>query len=85
MMDPGGITFAEFIMSLGANAAAMLGADDAERVIGHVDLVQVAQHIDILRMLKLKTEGNLEEEEGRLLETLIYDLQMRYLEISKKQ
>ena len=84
-MDTGGITFAEFIMSLGANAAAMLGPDEDERVTGRVDLVQAAQHIDILRMLKRKTEGNLEEDEGRLLETLIYDLQIRYLEVSKRQ
>lgn len=84
-MDASRITFAEFIMSLGANAAAMLGEDEGELVGSHVDLVQAAQHIDILRMLKSKTEGNLEEEEGRLLETLIYDLQMRYLEVSKKQ
>lgn len=84
-MDTGGITFAEFIMSLGANAAAMLGPDEPERVTSHVDLVQAAQHIDILRMLKRKTGGNLEEEEERLLETLIYDLQIRYLEVSKRQ
>ena len=84
-MDPGGITFAEFIMSLGANAAAMLGQDETEMVSSRVDLVQAAQHIDILRMLKNKTEGNLEEEEGRLLETLIYDLQIRYLEVSRRQ
>lgn len=84
-MDSGGITFAEFVMSLGANAAAMLGAEEDERVSSHVDLVQAAQHIDILRMLKDKTEGNLAEEEGRLLETLIYDLQIRYLEVSKRQ
>jgi hypothetical protein len=34
-------------------------------------------------MLHLKTLGNLDSEEGRLLEGVLYELHLRYVEISK--
>jgi hypothetical protein len=41
------------------------------------------QTIDTLEMLHLKTLGNLDSEEGRLLEGVLYELHLRYVEISK--
>lgn len=79
----GGIGFGEFVLSLGTNAAVLLGGDDPERVASKADLGAAAQYIDILRMLKEKTRDNLEAEETHLLDTLLYDLQMRYLEVMK--
>lgn len=35
--------------------------------------------IDTLRILKDKTEGNLEPEEKKLFEDILYDLKMKYL------
>ena len=78
------ITFSEFAMSVGMNAMAMLD-QDGDLVPAKADLLQAAQHIDILRMLRAKTAGNLEEEEQKLLDSLIYDLQMRYLEVARAQ
>lgn len=80
---PGGIGFGEFVLSLGTNAAVLLGGEDPERVASKADLGAAAQYIDILRMLKEKTQDNLDTEETRLLDTLLYDLQMRYLEVMK--
>jgi hypothetical protein len=37
--------------------------------------------IDILGILKDKTRGNLEQAEERLLEAVLYDLRMKYVEI----
>ncbi|MBK6685578.1 MAG: DUF1844 domain-containing protein [Deltaproteobacteria bacterium] len=61
----------------------LLGGEDPERVASKSDLGAAAQYIDILRMLKEKTQDNLDTEETRLLDTLLYDLQMRYLEVMK--
>lgn len=80
---PTGIGFGEFVLSLGTNAAVLLGGEDPERVASKADLGAAAQYIDILRMLKEKTRDNLDTEETRLLDTLLYDLQMRYLEVMK--
>ena len=37
----------------------------------------------MLGMLQDKTRGNLTEEEGQLLESMLYDLRMRYVAESK--
>jgi hypothetical protein len=38
----------------------------------------------MLIMLKEKTQGNLSEEEGKLLEQLTYELQMKFVAKNKK-
>lgn len=78
------ISFSEFAMSIGMNAMAMLDTE-GDLVPAKADLLQAAQHIDILRMLKSKTTGNVDESERKLLDALIYDLQMRYLEVARQQ
>ncbi len=40
------------------------------------------QTIDILAMLQEKTEGNLSEQESKLLGNILYDLRMRYVKAS---
>jgi hypothetical protein len=43
----------------------------------------LARHtIDSLEMLQDKTRGNLDVEETRLLESLLYELRMRFVEAS---
>ncbi len=80
------VSFSEFVLGLGANAAHMLGADDdAQEVAARADLLTAAQHIDILAMLQHKTRGNLDEDEQKLLESMLYDLRMRYLEVARAQ
>ncbi|MFH1825086.1 MAG: DUF1844 domain-containing protein [Candidatus Firestonebacteria bacterium] len=49
------------------------------------DLVQAKSTIDILRMFKEKTKGNLSKEENDLIEQIIYTLQLNYAdELSKE-
>jgi hypothetical protein len=45
-----------------------------------LDLDQARTAIDILLMLRDKTKGNRTEQESRLLEELVYDLQMRFVQ-----
>jgi len=48
------------------------------------DLEQAQFSIDLLDMLKAKTEGNLSEDETRLLDHAIKELKMNYMEEMKK-
>jgi len=48
------------------------------------NLEAAKQTIDILGILKDKTKGNLSDEEDRLLESLLYELRMRYVRESGK-
>ena len=44
-----------------------------------VDLEQAREAIDVLLLLRDKTSGNRTEPESRLLEEIVYDLQMRFV------
>lgn len=48
------------------------------------DLVQAQFSIDILDMLKAKTEGNLSEYESKYLDNLLGQLKLNYLDEMKK-
>jgi len=49
----------------------------------HLDLNQAREAIDLLLLLRDKTAGNRTEPESRLLEQLLYGLQMRYVEATR--
>jgi hypothetical protein len=49
----------------------------------HVDLDRARSAIDILVMLREKTQGNRTEQESRLLEEIVYDLQMRFVQSTR--
>ena len=83
--QPFKIDFSTFIMSLTSSAFYHLGdIADPETGKTETNLPAVQQTIEMLIMLKEKTEGNLSEEEGKLLEQLIYELQMKFMKKSKK-
>ena len=44
------------------------------------DLEQAKYSIDLLDILKGKMHGNLTDEEQKLIDTMLYDLRMRYVE-----
>ena len=62
-------------------ADASIGRADPETGQSASPNLSVArQTIDAIEMLKEKTRGNLDEEETKLLEELLYELHMRYVE-----
>lgn len=77
--------FASLAISLGHSALYHLGlvADPESGKKGARNLALARQTIDILEMLEEKTRGNLSADEARLLEELLYDLRMRFVEASK--
>lgn len=79
------IDFSTLILSLTSSAFYHLGdMPDPKSGEKKVDLAAVKQTIDILIMLKEKTKGNLSEDEKKLMEQLIYELQMKYVAYGKK-
>ena len=48
------------------------------------DLEQARSAIDVLLMLRDKTHGNRTEQESRLLEEIVYDLQMRFVRAARE-
>jgi Domain of unknown function (DUF1844) len=76
--------FSTFILSLGSSALIHLGdleapGEDAKRR----DLPMAKHTIDLLTLLRQKTKSNLTPEEDKLLDSLLYDLRLRYVEAVK--
>ena len=79
------VDFSTFVMSLAANALHHMGfSPQGEKQQGEVNLSMAAYTIDIIDMLKTKTKGNLSETEERLLDSLLYELKIKYVEVSKR-
>jgi hypothetical protein len=80
------INFSAFVISLSTQALMHLG-EIADPVSGKVetDVPVAKQMIDIVAMLKDKTRGNLNASEDRLLEDILFDLRMKYVEAVKKR
>ena len=81
-----GISFAQFILSLGTTAAVHFGdlPDPVSGERGETNLVGAAQMIELLSLLQAKTEGNLDPAESKLLEDLLYDLRMRFVQAQQQ-
>ncbi|MGH7277271.1 MAG: DUF1844 domain-containing protein [Candidatus Rokuibacteriota bacterium] len=58
-------------------------ARSAVAAMGAADLDQAADAIDLLLLLREKTEGHRTDEETRALEDLLYDVQLRYVSAKK--
>lgn len=80
------VNFSTFLLSL-SSAAMMYFGDIADPVSQQKtkNLALAKQHIDILALLQEKTKGNLTAEEENLLEELLYNLRMRYIQERKKR
>jgi len=79
------IDFSTFVFSLTSSAFYNLG-DMPDPMTGKTEtnLPAVQQTIDMLNMLKEKTKGNLTDEEAKLMDQMIYELQMKYVEKTRK-
>lgn len=75
-------SFVNFLSTLATNAAAALGAMP-HPVTGQrsLDLDTGKYWLDVLGMLREKTQGNLHPQESRLLESLLGDLRMQYVQL----
>lgn len=80
------LDFTTFILSLSHSALLHLGETphpDTNAVERSLPLAR--QSIDLLGLLEEKTKGNLTGDEERLLTQILFDLRMRYLELTKNE
>ena len=79
------IDFSMLVLSLSQTALLHLGEgtdpDDGKPHPRNLPLAR--QTIDMLGMLQEKTKGNLDGQEERLIDQVLYDLRMRFVEVSK--
>jgi hypothetical protein len=82
MAEP--ISFVGFVVSLVHTAYMHLG-DMPDPMTGKAepDLSSAQQIIDILALLEEKTRGNLTAEERQVLEQALYELRLRFVEVSQ--
>lgn len=77
-------SFVNFLTTLASQAAAALGAMPHPATGQRsVDLETGKYWIDVLAMLREKTEGNLHTQEKRLLDGLLADLRMQFVALTK--
>jgi Domain of unknown function (DUF1844) len=78
------VDFHTFVLSLGSSALLHLGEiENPNDGVSQKDLPLAKHTIDILAMLEEKTKGNLSTAEEKLIESLLYDLRLRYVEATK--
>ena len=76
--------FMSLIFSLSSSALFNLGEVPDPNTGEKKKDLQIAKHtIDIIAMLKEKTEGNLTDEETKFLESVLTDIRWRYVNASK--
>ena len=74
------INFINFLFSISTSALIQLGEIEdpiSQQTVKNLPLAK--QTIDLIGMLKEKTEGNLTPDEAKLIENILFDLRMRYV------
>jgi hypothetical protein len=76
------VTFIGFVISLAHTAAVHFGdvPGPGEQAPAAANLPAAQQMIDILALLEQKTRGNLTAEERQVLEQVLYELRLRYVQ-----
>ncbi len=84
---PEQVSFMTLVLSLATTAAVHFGdvGDPATGERSSVNLEGAKQTIDIIGLLQDKTRGNLSPEEATILERVLFELRMRYVEVQRAQ
>ncbi len=79
------LTFSTLVLSLSTSAMVHLGVSPGPEAgeAPELNLPMARQTIDIHEMLAEKTKGNLEPQEEALLDSVLHQVHMRYVEASK--
>ena len=80
------IDFTTFVLSIASAAYMGLGLvppEAGQAPETNIDLAK--QNIDLLEMIFEKTKGNRTADEDRLIEQLLFELRLRFVEFSKKK
>jgi hypothetical protein len=72
------------VLSLGSSAVMYMGQSEEPDGKKPTRNLPMAKHaIDLLTVLEEKTKGNLSSEDEQILESLLFDLRLRYVEALK--
>ncbi len=76
------LTFTGFVISLATTAAVHFGdiPDPSTGQPSEPDLPSAARVIELLAMLQDKTKGNLLDQEAKLIDDLLYELRLRFVQ-----
>ena len=79
------IDLSTFVLSLSTTALYQMGLVPDPRTGARTepDLIIAQQTIETLEMLREKTRGNLDSEEQKLFDSLLYEIRLRYVELDK--
>ena len=74
-------TFVLSISSAAFMAMGLIPREDGKRA--QVDLELARQNIDLLELMDVKTKGNRTDEENRILERVLFEARMRFVEVER--
>ena len=72
-----------FLQSLAQQGLMQMGLIPWPHGQRELALEQARDTVDILEMLKAKTRGNLTAEEQQLMDTVVYELKMSFVEVQQ--
>jgi hypothetical protein len=75
-------TFTHFIVSISQSALVAMGEVQGPSGVNK-DLQLAGYNLDVLRLLQAKTQGNLDDDEQRLLDALVKEVGDRFSDRSK--
>ena len=76
------VTFEVLVQQFYVSAMIQMGAGTQEGQRPRVDILGAKQTIDLMGILAEKTRGNLTEGEDRVLQTVLYEVRMAFLELT---
>ncbi len=76
------VSFEHLAQQLYLSAMIQMGAGTQEGQRPRVDILGARQTIDLLGVLAEKTKGNLTETEDRMLQTVLFEVRMAFLELT---
>lgn len=76
------IAFEHLVQQFYVSAMIQMGAGGQEGQRPRVDILGARQTIDLLGVLAEKTRGNLTEAEDRILQTVLFEARMAFLELT---
>ena len=78
-----GLNFSMFLQSLAQQALMQMGLIPWPHGQRELALEQARDTIDIVELLKQKTAGNLTAEEQQLMDTVVYELKVSFVEVQQ--
>jgi hypothetical protein len=76
------VTFEHLVQQFYVSAMIQMGAGAQEGQRPRIDILGARQTIDLLGLLVEKTRGNLTDAEDRMLQTVLYEVRMAFLELT---